>query len=201
VVRLCSSSQDKRNTTGKSLMKNKHIVMALFFAALIIPREYSFYYFPAAVIYLAFLDIYLFRFVRKISFLILVIMLTVLQPLFMGEKDLLVFGINFSTEGFYNGLMMVMRAVVMIPSISYLSKTVDRNKLRNLFGKIGIKNFDEIFQHSQQMLPVLTERIKSYFASENKKYFNPIEFTARFFAFIIKSVQSYSPDPKEEKSL
>lgn len=181
-------------------MKNKYLVFSIFIFALFIPREYAFYYFPAAILYILVLDIQLFRFIKRISFLLLVIIIMILQPLVIGEKDFLFFGIRLSSTGFYNGLIMVLRAVVMIPIITYLSKTADKKKLQMVFSKIGIQQFDEILDQSQKLFPLLKEKSREFFvAMDRKMIFNPIELTAQFFAFLIKS--TYSSKIKQEKVL
>ena len=183
-------------------MKNKYLVIIIFAATPFIPFDYAVYFFPAAIPYLIFLDIHLFKFVRKLSFLLFVFILILLQPIILGEKDFLMLGIKISTNGFYNGLIMILRAVVMIPAISYLSKTADRKRLQKLFAKLGIKQFDEILEHSQKLFPLLKEKTKEFFTTvERKKIFNPIEFTAHFIAFLIKATTAYSPKTNKESGL
>jgi energy-coupling factor transporter transmembrane protein EcfT len=183
-------------------MKNKYLVILIFVAALFIPRQYAFYFFPAAIFYILYLDIHLFRFIRRFSFLLLVIILLLLQPLIVGEKDLLFLGIKISSNGLSNGLIMVLRAVVMIPAISYLSKTADRKQLQKLFSKIGIQHFDQVLDQSQKLFPLLKEKSREFFVTtDRKKIFNPLELTAQFFAFLIKSTNSYTPKIKQEKVL
>lgn len=183
-------------------MKNKYFIFLIFITALFIPREYAFYFFPAAILYILTLDIYLLRFTKKLSFLLLVFIFLILQPLVIGEKDFLFFWIKFSSSGFYNGLIMVLRAVVMIPTITYLSKTADRKKLQKVFSKIGIQEFDEMLDQSQKLFPLLKEKSREFFvATDRKMIFNPIELTAQFFAFLIKSTNSYTSKIKQEKVL
>lgn len=181
-------------------MKNKYFILVISVTSLFIPREYAFYFFPLAILYILYVDIKLYRFFKKFSFLILVLILIILQPLIIGEKDFLFIGIKLSSNGFYNGLIMILRAVVMIPAISYLSKTTDRKKLQKAFSKIGIQHFDEILDHSQNLFPLLKEKSREFFVTTNrKKILNPIEFTAQFFAFLIKSTNSYPPKIKQKE--
>jgi len=183
-------------------MNNKYLVIITFITALLIPRDYAFYFFPPAVLYLMFLDIHLFCFLRRISFLLFVIILLIVQPMVIGEKDFLLLGIKFSTSGFYNGLIMIFRAVVMIPAINYLSKTAGRKKLQSLFAKLGLKNYDEILDHSQKLFPLLKEKTKEFFTkAERKNFFNPIELSAQLLAFLIKASHSYTAKTKEENVL
>lgn len=183
-------------------MKNKYLVIIIFAATLFIPFDYAVYFFPATIIYLIFLDIHLFKFVRKLSFLMLVFILILLQPIVLGEKDYLMLGIKISTNGFYNGLIMILRAVVMIPAINYLSKTSDRRNLQKLFARLGIRQYDEILDHSQKLFPLLKEKTKEFFTTvERKKIFSPIEFTAHFLAFLIKATTTYTPKTNKENAL
>ena len=152
-------------------MNNKYLVIITFITALLIPRDYAFYFFPPAVLYLMFLDIHLFCFLRRISFLLFVIILLIVQPMVIGEKDFLLLGIKFSTSGFYNGLIMIFRAVVMIPAINYLSKTAGRKKLQSLFAKLGLKNYDEILDHSQKLFPLLKGKLRNFLQRQNVKKF------------------------------
>jgi len=183
-------------------MNNKYLVTIIFIAALFIPLDFSFYFFPTAILYLIFLDIHLFHFLRGISFLLFILILLMVQPMIIGEKDFLLMGIKFSTAGFYNGLLMIFRAVVMIPAINYLSKTANRKKLQSLFTKLGIENYDEILDHSQILFPLLKVKTREFFTTvERKKIFNPIELTAQLLAFLIKAAHSYNPKTKKETVL
>lgn len=182
-------------------MRNKYFVIVIFLAALLITAEYTLYFFPLALLYLLYLDSKLFRFLKRISFIVLILILIILQPLLIGEKDLSIIGIGFSSTAFYNGLMMILRAVIMISSISYLSKTADRKKIQRLFSRIGMRHFDEILDQSQKLFPLLKERIREFIsATDRKRILNPLDLTAHFFAFLIKTTHTQSLKPKQEKT-
>jgi hypothetical protein len=182
-------------------MINRYIIIALCVTAFFIPREYSIYFFPIAILYFLILDMRLLRFLIKKSFLLFIIILLLLQPLLTGEKDLLFAGIKLSSDGFYNGALMMLRAIVIIPSISYLSKIIEIKKLQGLFGKVGIQNYDEIFIHSQQIFPILKEKSKEFYTTNKNDIFNPIEFCAQFIALLIKTTNNNLINPKKENIL
>ncbi|MFA7421591.1 MAG: hypothetical protein WCZ90_18050 [Melioribacteraceae bacterium] len=182
-------------------MINRYFIIVIFITAFIIPREYSIYFFPFAILYFYFLDKKLLGFLFKRSFLLIVLILLLLQPLFTGEKDILFAGIKLSSEGFYNGIFMMFRAAVVIPSISYLSRSIEIKKMQKLFSRIGIKNYDEVFIHSQQIFPILKEKTKEYFTLHRKKIINPIEFCAQFVAILIRTTQSHLINSKEDEAL
>lgn len=180
-------------------MKYKYLVLLIFITALFIPNDYALYFFPAAILFLLLLDLHLFRFVLRISFLLLIFLLIILQPLIIGDKNFIILGIKISSEGFYNGIIMVLRAVVMIPSVTYLLKISDKTRLKDLFVKFGIHNFDEILDHSQKLFPLLRMQSKEFFKKkEHNKYYNPIEFTAQFTAFLIRATYTYQNKSKGE---
>src|SRR5690606_37973832 len=141
-------------------MKNKYLLIFFLIAAIFIPREYAVYFFPAAIIYLLILDLKLFNFLLKKSFHLLVFILLFIQPLFTGVKDFDLSGISLSSDSFLNGVQMILRAVVVIPVVSCISRISDKEKLKNIFSKIGVKDFDEIFEYSRLMFPYLKERVK-----------------------------------------
>ncbi|HSL90670.1 MAG TPA: hypothetical protein VK870_15305 [Ignavibacteriaceae bacterium] len=183
-------------------MKNKYFIIVIFLAALIIPAGYTLYFFPLAFLYLLYLDSKLFRFLKRISFIVLILLLLILQPLLIGEKDFSIIGIGFSSTAFYNGLMMILRAVLMISSISYLSKTADRKKIQRIFSRIGISHFDEILDHSQKLFPLLKEKSREFIsATDKKRILNPLDLTAHFFAFLIKTTHTHLPKAKQENTL
>lgn len=180
-------------------MINRYTVIVIFLTAFIIPREYSIYFFPAAILYILLLDKELFRFLFKRSILSIVIILLLLQPLLVGEKDILFAGIKLSSEGFYNGIFMMFRAAVVIPLISYLSRGIEIKKFQKLFGRIGIKDYDEVFVHSQQIFPILKEKTKEYVTVHRKKIINPLEFCAQFIALLIRTSKNHLLNSKEDE--
>lgn len=183
-------------------MRNKYFIFVTFLAALFIPAEYTLYFFPLAFLYLLYLDSKLFRFLKRISFIVLIFILLILQPLLIGEKDFSIIGIGFSSSAFFNGLMMILRAVIMISSISYLSKTADRRKIQRFFSRIGIRHFDEILSHSQKLFPLLKEKTREFIsATDKKRILNPLDLTAHFFAFLIKSTHTHLLKTKQGKTL
>ena len=183
-------------------MNNKYILTFILITAVFIPREYAVYFFPAAIIYLLLIDKKLFGFLIKKSFYLLAVILLFIQPLFTGEKDFSLLGMNLSSSSFINGVLMIFRAVVVIPIVTSISRTSDKEKLRKVFGRIGVKNFDEIFEHSREIFPLLKENIKEFFHStEKRKIFNPVELAAHFIAFLIKSTNAYPVNSKKENVL
>jgi len=180
-------------------MINRYIVFIIFITAFIIPREYSIYFFPVAILYIFLLDRKLLRFLFKRSFLLIVLILLILQPLFVGEKDFLFAGIKLSSEGFYNGIFMIFRAAVVIPAISYLSRGIEIKKFQKFFSRVGIKNYDEVFDHSQQIFPILKEKTKEYFTLNKKKITNPIEFIAQFIALLMKTSENHISNSEEKQ--
>lgn len=180
-------------------MKNRYLIYLIFFSALFIPAKFGFYFFPAAILYFTCLNINLFKFVRKFSFIVFVIVLIILQPMIADNRDNIILGIKFSLSGFHNGLMMILRAVVMISSISYLSNTADRKKLQNLFSRVGVKHFDKIFEHTQEIFPLLKEKITEFYKTINRRnLFNPVELSAHFLAFLIRATYSQQNKNKGE---
>lgn len=183
-------------------MKHKYFIIVLFAAAIFIPRQYALYFSLAAVLYLSILELKLFWFIRRRSFLLFASVLLLVQPIATGEKDIFLLGMSFSSDGFYNGVLMILRAIVMIPSIHYLFKTADKNKLRKIFGKIGVKNYNEILSNSLEIFPLIKENIKKFISSTKRKnLFNPVELTARLIALLIKSACTYSFKAKERNIL
>jgi hypothetical protein len=94
---------------------------------------------------------------------------------------------------------MIFRAAVVIPAISYLSRGIEIKKFQKLFSRIGIKNYDEVFDHSQQIFPILKEKTKEYFTLNKKKITNPIEFIAQFIALLVKTSQNQISNSEEKQ--
>ncbi|HOJ17968.1 MAG TPA: hypothetical protein PLT92_05345 [Ignavibacteriaceae bacterium] len=161
--------------------------------SLFCPFYIAVWIFPFILGFLIRQDMKLFKFITRSSFFILVFLLIGLQPLIAGKKDFFLLNLGFSLEVFYSGLFMVIRAIVIIPSITWLSKTMEKAKLKKLSSLLGIKNFDEILTHSQNMFPVIKESCIKYFKETGKrKYYDPVEFFARFIALLIKSTDIYT---------
>jgi energy-coupling factor transporter transmembrane protein EcfT len=182
-------------------MKTKHIVIALCLLSFFIPAGLSVWFFPAAILFLLYLDRHLFRFVTRFSFIMFFLIIVVFQSLFSGEKDISLYGINFSSAAFYNGMLMILRAAILIPSITYLSRTSDKASIRRLFERIGVRHFDELISTAQNILPLLKENFRHFLSSARKNgYYTPVEFTARFIVLVIKTVpdRTYNLPEKRE---
>jgi hypothetical protein len=181
-------------------VSTRHLIAGSLLISFFCPMDIAIWIFPFILGFLISRDVRLFRFTTRPSFLILVAILIGLQPLIPGKKDMFLWGIGYSTEVFYSGLFMVIRAIVIIPTINWLSKTMEKEKLKRLSAMLGIKNFDEILTHSQNLFPVIKESSFRYFKESGKeKYYDPVEFAARFIALLIKSTTIYTYKTNEKE--
>jgi len=178
----------------------RRLIAGSLLISLFCPMDIAIWIFPFILGFLISRDVRLFRFITRLSFLILVALLIGFQPLIAGKKDVFLWGIGYSTEVFYSGLFMVVRAIVIIPTINWLSKTMEKEKLKRLSEVLGIKNFDEILTHSKNLFPVIKESSFRYLKESGKgKYYDPVEFTARFIALLIKSTTIYISKANEKE--
>ncbi len=173
-------------------MINRYIVSVIVLITLFITPAGGIYFLPAACIYLLFLDSKLFRFIVKWSFALFAFILLVVQPLLAMEKNMMVAGIPVSSEGFFNGVMMLGRAILIISSINYLSVSLNKEKAVWLSSRLGIKNYDEIVSLGGKMIPSVKSSAISFLTSrERKRSLNPVESAARLIVILIRLSRTY----------
>ncbi len=168
-------------------MINKYIIAVIFLCSLLIPADAGVYFFPAAFIYMLLVDVKLFRFLFKLSFVLFAVILLVFQPLLAIEKDLLIAGLPASSSGFYNGLTMLMRAVIIIPAVGCLSGSLSKERLGRFSAKLGIDNYHEVVSLSGKLMPSVKRNTLEFIRiGKRKGFLTPVESAARLVVGLVK---------------
>ncbi len=118
---------------------------------------------------------------------VFLMLIAFVQPLLIGNKDMLIAGLGYSSGSLVTGLRISLRAVLMILVFSYLVRNSSALNLGTLWKKIGIPDFDRVFFESQRIMPHLKgvyQNTKLEFKEQNGKhaFTRPVEFTSSFLA-------------------
>ena len=90
---------------------------------------------------------------KNYKFWIVIIMLIVIVPLFTGIPDRSIFGINYSSTQFEKTLRMTLRGISIFLLFQVLTTNLQIDNIKPFFRKIGIKNFDILFNLSNEIFP------------------------------------------------
>ncbi len=94
---------------------------------------------------------------KNYKFWIVILFLVFIVPLFTGVQDKSIFGINYSSEQLQKTLFMTLRGISVFLLFQALTIDLDIEKIKPIFSKIGYKNFDVLYNLSNEIFP----RIKS----------------------------------------
>ncbi len=174
-------------------MKSEKIIyLVLIILAVITPGTFYYFFFLTAFLLLLFKNIKAFKFVTSKSFIFLTGLLLFVHPLLAGGNNISLLGINYSLDSSLTGLQMIMRAVIIIPSIKLLFRNLSAGSMNNFWKSLGLTHFDSAFSISKKIMPVLKSTTNNYFGkmSRTKRkqlLTNPVEFIARFLAVLLTS--------------
>jgi energy-coupling factor transporter transmembrane protein EcfT len=99
--------------------------------------------------------------VRRPQFWLLVASALLLSPLFIGEKDAVLWGLRVSREGFWLGLWMTVRALSIALAFNGYANVISVAELAALFEKAGPKGLGFAMGVALNMLPSIQETIGS----------------------------------------
>ena len=98
---------------------------------------------------------------RRFWFLIASTLL--LSPLFIGDKDFSLLGLGFSRQGFWIGLGMALRGVVIMLAMTTFSNAVSVVEITHLFEAAGLKGLGFALGTAFNMLSTIQETIDSVY--------------------------------------
>lgn len=92
----------------------------------------------------------------------LFILLTLLlSPFIIGEKDISLWGLGVSGEGFWAGLWMTVRALSIALSASIFATAVSVPQVAQLFERVGLKGLGFAVGVAANMLPTIQETMET----------------------------------------
>jgi energy-coupling factor transporter transmembrane protein EcfT len=86
-----------------------------------------------------------------------IIMTLLLSPLVIGQKDVSLWGLGVSQDGFWAGLWMTLRALSIALAMSVFAAAVSVPQMAQLFERLGLKGLGFAVGVATNMLPTIQE--------------------------------------------
>lgn len=120
---------------------------------------------------------------KNYKFWIVIFLLVLIVPLFSGAQDRSLLGIGYSSEQLQKTTFMTLRGILVFLLFQVLTVNLDIDKIKPIFSKIGIRNFDVLYSLSNEIFPkiksILNARYTQYKISWKKD--RSIEVAINFF--------------------
>ncbi len=100
---------------------------------------------------------------RRWAFWFLVASALALSPFFIGDKDVSLFGLGLSYQGFWVGLWMALRGVSIMLAMNAFSNAVSITEVARLFEWAGLKGLGFAIGVAFNMLPTIRETIDTLY--------------------------------------
>lgn len=101
--------------------------------------------------------------VRRLEFWLLVVSAVLLSPFLIGEKDLSLFGLSLSSQGFWAGWWMALRALSVALAVGGFAYAVSVEEMVRLFEIAGLRGLGFAVGVAFNMLPTLEEMTRSVY--------------------------------------
>ena len=101
--------------------------------------------------------------IRRLEFWALVASAVVFSPLLIGEKDFSLLGIPISSQGFWAGLWMALRAVSVALAVGGFAYAVSADEMARLFEMAGLRGLGFAVGVAFNMLPTLEETARNVY--------------------------------------
>jgi len=105
------------------------------------------------------------RLVRRPEFWLLIASALLLSPFFIGEKDVTLWGLNLSRQGFWTGLWMTVRALSIALAFNGFASAVSVAEMSALFEGAGLKGLGFALGVAFNTLPTIQEIIGDSFTA------------------------------------
>ncbi len=99
--------------------------------------------------------------IRRLEFWILVASGLLFSPFLIGEKDVSLFGLSLSSEGFWAGVWMTVRALSVALAVGGFAYAVSVDEMARLFEVAGLRGLGFAVGVAFNMLPTLGETARN----------------------------------------
>jgi len=99
--------------------------------------------------------------IRRLEFWALVASGLLFSPFLIGEKDLSLLGLSLSSEGFWAGVWMTVRALSVALAVGGFAYAVSADEIARLFEMAGLKGLGFAVGVAVNMLPTLEETVRN----------------------------------------
>lgn len=129
----------------------------------------------------------------KPKFLSITLIIILLSGFLLGKEDLNLYSLKLSTVGLKTGLLMFIRAVLIIAFVNWLLEKLPPQKLKKVFEKIGGEDFGEVISLSFSLIPELQNELESQLkklksSSTKFKWYKPKFIKSLLVAILVKTV-------------
>lgn len=123
---------------------------------------------------------------KNYKFWIVILFLVLIVPIFTGVQDRSFLGINYSSEQLYKTTFMTLRGISVFLLFQVLTINLDIEKIKPIFTRIGIKNFDVLYKLSNEIFPKIKSILNTRYAQfkANWKNHRSLELVFDFFSDI-----------------
>jgi nucleoside-triphosphatase THEP1 len=123
---------------------------------------------------------------KNYKFWIVILFLVLIVPIFTGTQDYSFLGINYSAEQLQKTLFMTLRGISVFLLFQVLTIDLDIEIIKPIFSKIGIKNFDLLYNLSNEIFPKIKSILNARYTQfrTNWKDHRTIELVFDFFSEI-----------------
>lgn len=105
------------------------------------------------------------RLIRRQGFWLLIVPGLLLSPFFIGEKDMALWGLRLSRQGFWTGLWMTARALSIALAFNTFACTASVAEVSALFEGAGLKGLGFALGVAFNALPAIQETIENAFTA------------------------------------
>ena len=140
---------------------------------------------------------------KNYKFWIVILFLVLIVPLFTGVQDKSFLGFNYSSVQLQKTTFMTLRGISVFLLFQVLTIDLNIEKIKPIFSKIGIKNFDILYNLSNEIFPKIKSILNARYTQfrANWKNHRSFELLLDFFSeiftdFFLLSDQLSKPDTK-----
>ena len=144
---------------------------------------------------------------KSFKFWVIIIFLLILVPLFTGAQNKSIFGISYSSEQLQKMILMTMRGISVFLLFQVITIDLNVSKIKSLFTKLGIKNFDILYNLSTEIFPkiksILTARYNIFKSKwrKNKSIETILNFCTEIFTDLFHLIEQMVTQKSDKNDL
>ena len=123
---------------------------------------------------------------KNYKFWIVILFLVLIVPIFTGVQDRSFLGINYSSGQLQKTMFMTLRGVSVFLLFQVLTIDLNIEKIKPIFSKIGIKNFNVLYNLSNEIFPKIKSILNARYTQFRANWRNhrSLELMFNFFSDI-----------------
>lgn len=137
------------------------LFIVILISAFLLSPSNKWYIFIPVVILILFIDRRAFYIFQKWKFNLFLLSLLVGVPLLLGEKDMRLVGIPYSSEYFQISLQMFSRSVLILLGIKMFTNKISIEEIASALQKIHLHHFSVLFSTAVRALPEMRVIVKN----------------------------------------